>query len=506
MDTLSIYLSILAVLPIFFLYLGKLLERWRTSHPTIPTIGYSNRLLSYISGFRLITHFRDLVQEGYEKYPNTLYKIPTVVKWEVIANGVDMVNDMRKARDDQLSFNSASIDNLHSAYNLKSGIMEDPYHIKVIQTHLSGNFAPFTPVMLDEATHALRELIPLKHGGWTEIPALQTMIHLIVRTTNRLFVGLPHCRNKEYLSLAMNFAQNLVGSSIAMDLVPTFLHPLVCPWISPYERILRKGKRLIGPLIAERLQQFRQYGRDWEGKPNDLLSWLIESATEEQQKTENLIMRVLFLNFAGIHTTSMVLTHALFDLAAYPEYLEPLREEAEEMIEAEGWSKAAVSNLRKMDSFLRESMRVSGVTGLGVIRKVVHPKGFTFSNGITLPYGTFISAPAYPIHRDPAVYENPERFDGYRFYKLCTDEKSRLKYTTTTPSPGYLPFGIGRHACPGRFFAINEIKTLLAHFLLNYDWKLETPDGKRPVNLWLGYACSPDANAKLSFRKRRNAN
>lgn len=32
-----------------------------------------------------------------------------------------------------------------------------------------------------------------------------------------------------------------------------------------------------------------------------------------------------------------------------------------------------------------------------------------------------------------------------------------------------LAFGFGKHACPGRFFAAQELKTMLAHVLLKYD-------------------------------------
>lgn len=33
-------------------------------------------------------------------------------------------------------------------------------------------------------------------------------------------------------------------------------------------------------------------------------------------------------------------------------------------------------------------------------RQVINPKGFTFSDGTTLPYGTFIAVAAYSTHHD----------------------------------------------------------------------------------------------------------
>ncbi|KAJ7660426.1 hypothetical protein B0H17DRAFT_832480, partial [Mycena rosella] len=43
----------------------------------------------------------------------------------------------------------------------------------------------------------------------------------------------------------------------------------------------------------------------------------------------------------------------------------------------------------------------------------------------------------------------------------------------------HLPFGTGKHACPGRFFAATELKAMLAHLVLNYDVKAEV-EGVRP--------------------------
>ncbi|KAF8964278.1 cytochrome P450 [Flammula alnicola] len=68
-------------------------------------------------------------------------------------------------------------------------------------------------------------------------------------------------------------------------------------------------------------------------------------------------------------------------------------------------------------------------------------------------------------------------------------------------SYNYVTFGTGRHACPGRFFAVNELKAMLAHVLLTYDVKLPD-DGPRPENVWFQVGCSPNSTAQVIFRKR----
>ena len=57
-------------------------------------------------------------------------------------------------------------------------------------------------------------------------------------------------------------------------------------------------------------------------------------------------------------------------------------------------------------------------------------------------------------------------------------------------------------ASPGRFFAANELKAIMAHLIVNYDVKLEQ-EGMRPLNKYFGLAVLPDPTAVVLFRKRR---
>ena len=73
---------------------------------------------------------------------------------------------------------------------------------------------------------------------------------------------------------------------------------------------------------------------------------------------------------------------------------------------------------------------------------------FTFSNGVTVPAGTYVSIPASATHRDEIIYPNPEEFDGFRFAKLRESEGDTTtnRYQSVSPSSEHLPFGLGRHA------------------------------------------------------------
>ncbi|KAF8697501.1 hypothetical protein AX14_001359 [Amanita brunnescens Koide BX004] len=217
---------------------------------------------------------------------------------------------------------------------------------------------------------------------------------------------------------------------------------------------------------------------------NDVLSWLVEISKGKKRSLEEI-------------TT---ITHSLYNLATYPEYVQPLREEVEAVIQEQGWSKASITKMTKLDSFIKETMRLSPNAAFSMRRKAI--KDFIFSDGTIIPAGNRLSVAIPCIHTDPDNYVDPETFDGLRFEKMRGKEgEPKSKHSLVSLDLDYLLFSHGRHACPGRFFAVNEIKAMLAHILLNYDVKLAN-DGGRPDNMWLGRASFANTKAEVLFRKR----
>jgi hypothetical protein len=55
---------------------------------------------------------------------------------------------------------------------------------------------------------------------------------------------------------------------------------------------------------------------------------------------------------------------------------------------------------------------------------------------------------------------------------------------------------------PGRFFAANQLKALLAHTLMAYEVKLEN-EGRKPEDMWIADVCLPNPTARIMFRARQ---
>ena len=53
--------------------------------------------------------------------------------------------------------------------------------------------------------------------------------------------------------------------------------------------------------------------------------------------------------------------NVLYRLLSNPEYVEPLRHDVEAAIAEEGWTKAGMDKMDKIDSFLRETQRLDNL-------------------------------------------------------------------------------------------------------------------------------------------------
>lgn len=117
------------------------------------------------------------------------------------------------------------------------------------------------------------------------------------------------------------------------------------------------------------------------------------------------------------------------------------------------------------------------------------------SNGLKISKGQRTAISSHRMWSEK-YYKNPEEFDAYRFLDPQLGHKRHLVAT----GPEHLGFAHGKHACPGRFFAANEVKIAMVHLILKYDFRLEDPKMAK----WLEYGSAMIANpkAKLSVKRR----
>ncbi|KAK0435069.1 cytochrome P450 [Armillaria borealis] len=461
---------------------------------SIPTVGSSGIIGSWIDAFRFIFHAKEIVEEGQRMY-GSIFKVPLLDRWTVVISGAERINDIRKSSVEELSSIVMS-ENMDYTFGRSNRV--DPYHLDVVRGALTRNIVTCFADVQDEIKVAFGDNIPMTED-WVEIPAYETILQIVCRASNRMFVGLPLCRNREYIKLNINYTIEIFTFARIINLLPTVLKMLLSPIFTPRRRAISKAEKFLGETIRERMHQQNVFGKDWPGKPNDLVSWLLDITygDDKRRSVKDHCSRVLGLNMAAIHTTSMTFTTALYALATHPEYAEILRDEVESIINEEGCTKAAMGKMNQLDSFLKEAQRVYGNMGVFGMHRTTR-KDFVFSDGTMIPAGVQIVVASLSTHTDEENYEDPLEFKPWRFSEKRKQEGEGIRHHMASPSLDFVFFGHGRPACPGRFFAVNELKALMSHVLLNFDVKID----KFPTPVWFSGNQMPNQSSKVLFRKR----
>ncbi|EJD07780.1 cytochrome P450 [Fomitiporia mediterranea MF3/22] len=473
-----------------------------SSKIAVPAVGPAGWLTSYYGALKFITSSRAMLQEGYDKFKSRTFKVPQMRHWLVVVNTPELIDEVRRAPDNKLSFMEATRDSISSEFTMGRLVDADLYHVPIVRTQLTRSISGLFEGIKEEIELGFEEGINAKGSEWVSRPALSTVMQVVGRASNRVFVGLPLCRNKDYLELNVRFTIDVIKAAQIIRMFPVFMKGIVGELLTSVPASTRRGIKHLAPIIEYRLKQMEEHGNEWPGKPNDMLTWIIDEAPNDEQKSvQGLTQRILSLNFAAIHTSSHSFTHGLLHLAAHPEYIAPMREEAERVIESDGWTKLSMQKMRKIDSFLKESQRFSGLGNISMTRKAL--ADYKLSDGTFLPKGSFVTCNAYSVHRNDGVYADASEFRPFRFSdhrEESAEEATHHQLVST--SNEFLPFGHGRHACPGRFFAANELKAMMAYLVLNYDMKL--PDGQdRPKDLEFDGSLSPNPKAHVLFRRRQ---
>ncbi|KAF5572158.1 ent-kaurene oxidase [Fusarium pseudocircinatum] len=394
-----------------------------------------------------------------------------------------------------------------------SKLAHDSLHVHLISTKLTREVGNLIPIMYDETRCSVDELWGLDSDKWKEIDAMPTVQHMIAQVVGRVFFGAPLCRNQRLQDSSLAFTQDVPLSAMLLRLTWRPLRPILAPILTISNRIhLAQFYGILKTELARRLSLYdlRQEGHEANiEEPNDFLQWSIQQAKmlDDPQHSQPyaLARRLMIVNFSSIHTSSLVIMNALNDITKNPEHIDELVREIIEVLAHHGgcWSRGAVADMTKLDSAMRESQRLNNGNFITVVRKVVQPDGITTPTGLHLPYGTILGVPGYGMHHDEDIYPNPNDYNPFRFSEIGDgqSEKSsgrRTRHSWVTTSPEYTPFGHGRYACPGRFFASTELKILLAYLIFNYDI---LPLAPPPQNLWR--VASQVAGLKPRFRVRR---
>ncbi|KAG1650351.1 Cytochrome P450 2D19 [Nymphon striatum] len=176
---------------------------------------------------------------------------------------------------------------------------------------------------------------------------------------------------------------------------------------------------------------------------------------------------------AGMETSSITISWALFYMIHNPEIQEKIRKEIDDVVGRERPPRMEDRlTLPYTAATLQEVERLGSIVPLSLARSSDKP--FKYQDYV-FPKNSFIMFNLYSLHRDPQLWKNPEEFDPTRF--IDSDGK-------VFRPPHLSPFGNGKRSCAGEGLARMEIfllfSTLLQNFVFEAVNKALPPPEKSP--------------------------
>lgn len=108
-------------------------------------------------------------------------------------------------------------------------ILDNNIQKPIVYRELFQNLPDKMHMTNDELVAAMKDAITpqLDENGEARINMWDTAMKFLSRTSNRIIVGHPLCRNQEYLDAAIHYAVNTFSLSVYIRLIPKFARPYV---------------------------------------------------------------------------------------------------------------------------------------------------------------------------------------------------------------------------------------------------------------------------------------
>lgn len=237
-------------------------------------------------------------------------------------------------------------------------------------------------------------------------------------------------------------------------------------YLSPHGYRYRKARRVAHShtekVIRQRkeeLKEEKELGRIQAKRNLDFLDILLLARDEKQQglSDEDIRAEVDTFMFEGHDTTASGISFIFYCLACHPAHQKICREEIMQVLDGRDtmeWED--LSKIPYTTMCIKESLRLYPPVP-GMSRKITKP--MTFFDGRTLPAGSHVGTSVFGIHRNSAVWENPDVFDPLRFQPEVAAKRS---------PHAFVPFSAGPRNCIGQNFAMNEMKVATALTLKRY--------------------------------------
>nr|OQO16716.1 hypothetical protein B0A51_14975 [Rachicladosporium sp. CCFEE 5018] len=465
-------------------------QRIRTAPDQIPWAGVERykvfpKLRATIAS---LARDREHLEVAWERYTSTNkpFTLPNLL-WPLTILPPSEATWLISQPEHVLSVNKTQDDVMGLAHLGPGPTLESVHDFSVITRDLTRQIPACTMEMFEEVKHSFDAHFgdPEKGSDWQDIKLMKIVESSVLDVASRLVVGAPLCRSEQYRKAVSAYITiNGFTALFVQAFVPPTLSSLafgVLKWPVFYSRW--RAARLFYPEVECRVAALRDARYEKEAlqeRENDLMQWIIESAAAKGDPAEFdpkiLAHKLLLLNLFTIATLYLTLSTTLLTLLSSSDaadILATLRGEATEILPTLAQDPTATRKMHAHDSLIRETMRYEPMSDTGLMREVLSPSGITTPSGTFLPQGSHVGVSVRQMQRSRG--KSADDYQPFRF--VPSTASSELEVEASKPptavqvSESHLSFGMGRHVCPGRFFAVNTLKLMLGYMVLTWEFE-----------------------------------
>jgi len=197
-----------------------------------------------------------------------------------------------------------------------------------------------------------------------------------------------------------------------------------------------------------------------------LLLQLEEKMTQDESTKDigidvnTFLAQAMIFLVAGYETTKVTMMLTCYYLAKHPECQEKVVQEIQKVLAEHNGEidHESVGEMHYLNGCITEALRLNPVVPR---HERVCNKAYKYGD-IEIPENAFVNIPLYPIHYDPEIFPDPEKFDPER----------HLPGNVTYQPTQLMPFGQGPRICIAMRFALEEVKIGLSRLLPEFKYDL----------------------------------
>ncbi len=450
-DDLMISYTNLLYLAIFYLtftYIRSIIKKWKrpTGSQEVPVVKGGYPLVGH--GIAFSKDIIGFVRNSYKQY-GKIFRVKIFNRDMVVVCDRDLNKEYFKATEHNMSLYDV-LDRLFFSDAFSDDPKSLPTIIKMVKSTVAIKYDEFVPKIVDEANRMISRMKIKANSGSDKISLTDELIRFVACTSAQCFISVE--LSNEFFDVLMKFT-HLLNKIVIL----TYFFP----------------KKLLRLMFNSKLSKFRK-------TMTTSLSPVIETYRTDLNKDDSLVFRkcvdytdpktgkkltneqigdvVVCLLYVSSENTALGLSATMIDLARCPEFWDKVKSESAKHL-ATGDIKSLLAS-PILEACVMESARMNSHI-FALNRKPQKSSAMLGKYFIGDADSVALCEPMlmmYDCAED--VFKDAIKYNPSRFLDPINEPKTPMHVMT---------WGAGVHLCPGKSFAIYEIKVAMALITTNFE-------------------------------------